>query len=122
MNNKIINNVNDNNNNFERIQVNLKLNKNIAQVGRLIAKYYESEDFDKFISEEVSKIIFSISESSSTILIPPPISDELKQQIHKLLLEGENGIIMTSPQKMIDIIYGYISSIQPFHYPHLYYL
>ena len=37
------------------------------------------EDFDKFISEEVSKIIFSISESSSTILTPPPISNELKQ-------------------------------------------
>ena len=82
MNDKMINNVNDNNNNVEEIQVNLKLNKNIAQVGRLIAKYYDNEDFDKFISDEVSKIIFSISESSSTILTPPPISDELKQQIH----------------------------------------
>jgi hypothetical protein len=51
MNDKMINNVNDNNNNnnnnnFEEIQVNLKLNKNIAQVGRLIAKYYDNEDFD----------------------------------------------------------------------------
>jgi hypothetical protein len=60
-----------------------------TSVGRLIAKYYDNEDFDKFISEEVSKIIFSISESSSTILTPPPITDELKRHIHKLLLEGE---------------------------------
>ena len=88
MNDKMINNVNDNNNNnFEEIQVNLKLNKNIAQVGRLIAKYYD-EDFDKFISEEVSKIIYTLAESSSTMLTPPLISDELKQNIHKLL-EGE---------------------------------
>jgi hypothetical protein len=90
MNDKMINNVNDNNNNnnFEEIQVNLKLNKNIAQVGRLIAKHND-EDFDKFISEEVSKIIFALAESSSTILTPPPISDELKQHIQKLLLKGE---------------------------------
>ena len=39
-----------------KIQVTLKLKKNIAQIGRLIAKH-DDEDFDKFISEEVSKII-----------------------------------------------------------------
>ena len=68
---------------IELIPITLRLKKNFAQVGRLIAKHND-KDFDKFISEEVSKIIFSISESSSTILTPPPISDELKQQIHKL--------------------------------------
>jgi len=82
MNDKMINNVNDNNNNFEEIQVNLKLNKNIAQVGRLIAKYYDNEDFDKFISEEVSKIIMALSTM-------PEFPDELKQHIQKKLLMEE---------------------------------
>jgi hypothetical protein len=77
----------DKNDDIQKIDVNLRLKKNVAQVGRLIAKHND-EDFDKFISEEVSKIIYTLSESSSTILTPPPISDELKQQIHKLL-EGE---------------------------------
>jgi hypothetical protein len=56
------------------------------------------------------------------------ISEEIKSDfIQKLVIprsiiskKGENGIIMTSPQKMIGIICRYISSIQPFHYPHLY--
>ena len=74
----------DNDNDTELIPITLKLKKNVAQVGRLIAKHYD-EDFDKFISEEVSKIIYTLSESSSTILTPPSISDELKQHIQKLL-------------------------------------
>jgi hypothetical protein len=79
----------DKNDDIEKIDVTLRLKKNVAQVGRLIAKHND-EDFDKFISEEVSKIIYTLSESSSTILTPPPISDELKQHIQKLLLkEGE---------------------------------
>ena len=53
----------------------------------VLAKHYDKGDIDKFTSEEVSKIIYTLSESSSTIL-GPSISDELKQQIHKLL-EGE---------------------------------
>ena len=56
------------------------------------------------------------------------ISEEIKSDfiqelvITRLIIskKGENGIIMTSPQKMIGIIRRYISSIQPFHYPHLY--
>jgi hypothetical protein len=78
----------DKNDDIEKIDVTLRLKKDVAQVGRLIAKH-NNEDFDKFISEEVSKIIYTLSESSSTILTPPPISDELKQHIHKLLLEEE---------------------------------
>lgn len=58
------------------------------------------------------------------------ISEEIKSDfIQELVItcsiiskKGENRIIKTSPQKMIDIICRYISSIQPFHYPHLYYL
>ena len=56
------------------------------------------------------------------------ISEEIKSDfIPRLVIphsmiskKGENGIIITSPQKMICIICGYISSIQPFHYPRLY--
>jgi hypothetical protein len=79
---------NNNNDDPELIPITLRLNKNVAQVGRLIAKHYD-EDFDKFVSEEVSKIIYMLSESSSSILTLPSMSDELKQHIHKLLLEGE---------------------------------
>jgi hypothetical protein len=82
MNDIMIKNVNDNNNDFEEIQVTLKLKKNIAHVGRLIAKHYDdNEDFDQFVSEEVSKMILALS----TI---PEFPDELKQQIQKLL-KGE---------------------------------
>jgi hypothetical protein len=80
----------DKNDEIEKIDVTLRLKKDVAQVGRLIAKH-NNEDFDNLISEEVSKIIYSLSESSSTILTPPPISDELKQHIQKLLLEEEGG-------------------------------
>ena len=56
------------------------------------------------------------------------ISEEIKSDfiqelvITRLIIskKGENGIIMTSPQKMIGIICRYISSIQPFRYLHLY--
>jgi hypothetical protein len=34
------------------IPITLRLNKDVAQVGRLIAKHYE-EDFDTFVSEEI---------------------------------------------------------------------
>ena len=71
---------------MEQIPITLRLNKNVAQVGRLIAKHYDdNEDFDKFISGEVSKIIYALS----TI---PEFPDELKQQIQKLL-EEENEML-----------------------------
>src|SRR5215211_4802741 len=47
----------DKNVDIEKIDVTLRLKKGVAQVGRLIAKHND-EDFDKFISEEVSKIIY----------------------------------------------------------------
>ena len=58
------------------------------------------------------------------LLISEEIKSDFKQKLvipHSMISKkGENGIIMTSPQKMISIICGYISSIQPFHYPRLY--
>jgi hypothetical protein len=68
---------------YEEIPVTLRLNKNVAQVGKLIAKHYE-EDFDTFVSEEIKRIIFAIAESSRMVL-GSSISDELKQQIQSLL-------------------------------------
>ena len=70
----------------EQIPITLRLKKDVAQVDRLIAKHYDNEDFNTFVSEEVSKIIFSIAESSSTILEPPQMSNELKRKVQKLLL------------------------------------
>ena len=71
---------------YEEISVTLKLKKNIAQVGRLIAKRYDdNEDFDQFVSEEVSKMILALSTM-------PEFPDELKQQIQKLL-EEENEML-----------------------------
>lgn len=70
----------------ELIPVTLKLNKNFTQVGKLVAKHYE-EDFDTFVSEEIKRVILSIAESPITVLTPPPISDELKQHIQKLLMK-----------------------------------
>ena len=61
---------------------------------------------------------------SDMLLISKDITSHYIQKLvipHSIISKkGENGIIMTSPQKMIGIICGYISSIQPFHYPHLY--
>ena len=72
----------------ENISVTLRLKKNFAYVLRLLAKHYDEGDIDKFTSEEVSKIICSIAESSSTIL-GPSISDELEQHIQSLLKKDE---------------------------------
>ena len=69
----------------EQIPIILRLNKNVAQVGRLMAKHCD-EDFDKFISEEVTKVIFALAESASTKLEPPLMSNELKQEVQKLKL------------------------------------
>ena len=52
---------------------------------RLLAKYYDKGDIDKFTSEEVSKIILTLAESSSSTILGPSISDELEQHIQSLL-------------------------------------
>ena len=76
----------------EQIPITLRLNKNVAQVGRLMAKHCD-EDFDKFISEEVTKVIFALAESASTKLEPPLMSNELKQEVQKLkLLEQQQQL------------------------------
>jgi hypothetical protein len=71
----------DKNDDIQKIDVNLRLKKNVAQVGRLIAKHND-EDFDKFISEEVSKIILALVEASSLSI---SMSDELKEQMQSHL-------------------------------------
>ena len=45
---------------YEEIPVVLKLKKNIAIVGRLIAEYKYSSSFDKFASEEIRQAILAI--------------------------------------------------------------
>jgi predicted ATP-binding protein involved in virulence len=53
---------------------------------RLLAKHYENGDIDKFTSDEVSKIICALAESSSSsTILGPSISDELEQHIQSLL-------------------------------------
>ena len=55
---------------MEQIPITLRLNKNVAQGGRLIAKHYDdNEDFDQFVSEEVSKIILSLSTMPKFLLL-----------------------------------------------------
>ena len=71
----------------ENISVTLRLKKTFAYVQRLLAKHYD-EDFDKFISEEVSKIICALAEESSTIL-GPSILDGLEQHIQSLLKDEQ---------------------------------
>ena len=73
---------------YEDISVTLRLKKNFAYVLRLLAKHYDEGDIDKFTSEEVSKIICALAESSSTIL-GPSISDELEQHIQSLLKDEQ---------------------------------
>ena len=72
----------------ENIRVTLRLKKTFAYVLRLLAKHYDNRDIDKFASDEVSKIICALAESSSTIL-GPSISDELKQHIQNLLKDEQ---------------------------------
>ena len=72
------------NDDVENIRVTLRLKKTFAYVLRLLAKHYENGNIDKFTSEEVSKIILTLAEESSTIL-GPSISEELEQHIQSLL-------------------------------------
>ena len=79
---------NNNDDDTELIPISLRLKKTFAYVLRLLAKHYENGDIDKFTSEEVSKIICALAESSSTIL-GPSISDELEQHIQSLLKDEQ---------------------------------
>lgn len=51
---------NNEENEYEEIQITLKLKKNIAEIGKLIAKYHYNDSFDKFVSEEVRQAILAI--------------------------------------------------------------
>ena len=79
----------DDDNDVENIRVTLRLKKNFAYVLRLLAKYYDNGDIDKFTSEEVSKIICALAESSSSTILGPSISDELEQHIQSLLKDEQ---------------------------------
>ena len=68
-----------NDDDFEEIQVTLKIKKNIAEVGRLIAEYQYKGSFDKFASEEVRQAILAIG---------PDYPEPVKEYANKLL-EGE---------------------------------
>ena len=87
----------DNNNDdddTELIPISLRLKKNFAYVLRLLAKHYENGDIDKFTSEEVSKIICALAESSSSsTILGPSISDELEQHIQNLLKEEKTCVL-----------------------------
>jgi hypothetical protein len=75
---------------YEEIPVTLKLKKNVAEVAMILAKSYHGprkEDFNKFINEEVTKVIFSLALSPPQ---PPEFPDSLKQHIHKLLEEDDS--------------------------------
>jgi hypothetical protein len=78
----------DNKDDTELIPITLRLKKTFVYVLRLLAKHYDEGDIDKFISEEVSKIIYALAEGSSTIL-GLSISDELEQHIQSLLKEEQ---------------------------------
>ena len=76
---------------FVEIPVTLKLKKNVAEVARILAKCYDGpskEDFDNFISGEVSKIIFSLAENPPE---PPCFPDSLKQHLKDLLLLSKSS-------------------------------
>jgi hypothetical protein len=68
----------DNKEDFIEVPVTLKLKKNVAEVARIFAKSYHGprkEDFNKFINEEVTKIIFSLA------LSPPPQPPEFPDSL-----------------------------------------
>ena len=80
---------NNNDDDTELIPISLRLKKTFAYVLRLLAKHYENGDIDKFTSEEVSKIICALAESSSSTIFGPSISDELEQHIQSLLKDDK---------------------------------
>ncbi len=77
-------------NEYQEILVTLKLNKNIAEVARILAICYgtgERKDFDNFMSGEVTKIIQSLAADPTE---PPEFPDSFKQYIQDLLSNEAN--------------------------------
>jgi small nuclear ribonucleoprotein (snRNP)-like protein len=70
---------------YEEIQVTLKLKRNIALVGRLIAYHQNMKTFDDFVSEEIRQTILAIG---------PDLLNENHslKEYSKRLLEGEEEI------------------------------
>jgi small nuclear ribonucleoprotein (snRNP)-like protein len=67
---------------YEEIQVIVKLKKNIALVGRLIAYHQNLKSFDDFVNEEIRQTILAIG--------PDILSENQSlEEYAKRLLEGE---------------------------------
>ena len=82
---------NNNNNNILEIPVTLRLKKNIAEIARILAICYDGpskEDFDNFISGEVTQIVVSLAEINPQEDFP----DSLKQYVQNLLLLKDEDI------------------------------
>ena len=74
---------------YEEIQVTLRLKKNVVEVARIFAKCYyhdgpSKDDFDKFIGEQVTNIVFVLAAAPPTL---PEFPDSLKQHIQNILKE-----------------------------------
>ena len=72
---------------YLEIPVVLRLKKNVVEVARIFAKCYHgpcNEDFDKFISQQITNIIFVLATAPPT---PPEFPDSLKQHIQNILKE-----------------------------------
>ena len=63
---------------YEEIFVTLRLKKNIAIVGKLIAEYRYNGSFDKFASEEIRQAILSIVPD-----YPEPIKEYANRLVEK---------------------------------------
>jgi hypothetical protein len=72
---------NNNQSEYEKIQVTLKLKKNIAFVGRLIS-YQEKKSFDNFVREEIRQAILAIGPDHLN-------ANQPLKEYAKNLLEGE---------------------------------
>ena len=73
----------------KEIPVTLRLKKNVAEVAEIFAKCYNGNrngDFDEFISEQITNIIFVLAAAPPT---PPEFPDSLKQHIRNILREGK---------------------------------
>jgi hypothetical protein len=76
-------------NEYQEIPVTLKLDKNIAEVARILAICYETgdrKDFDNFIRREVTKIVQSLAADPPGL---PEFPDSFRQYIQNLLLFNE---------------------------------
>ena len=63
---------------YEEIPVVLRLKKNIAVVGSLIAEYKYNGSFDKFASEEIRQAILSIGPD-----YPEPVKEYANRLVEK---------------------------------------